>query len=353
MKHSLRSLTVAVLCPWLGVSGQWSVASDAGAPRRIGVPPVQNFATPDASPRPGFTIIRGQEPALSEKQLTGQELVAQAAQRLADERQISAELRYKVAAYGHELLGTGHYLQLGAGEDRLVRLDLRMQVGEKPATLLEIRGSELCWMRRDIPPAQPTLERLNLRQVRKALENAPAADQPLPHSGWIILGGLPRLLDSLEHNFEFDAPKPDEVQYQAADGKSIEKLPIWIVSGKWKRQRLAALANRKVEKLGTPPDQLPDQVEVVLGRTTDQLPLFPFRITYRRTPASDPKSPASTSTTPATPRDLLTLEFFSVSATRPIDPRSFHYQPGEQYLRDITTESIERLSGEGKGKKLR
>jgi hypothetical protein len=307
-------------------------------------PEVRNTAAPASAPRPGFTVIRGQEPAL-----TGQELVAQAAQRLADEKQISAELRYKVATYGHELLGTGHYLQFGAGDDRLVRLDLRMQVGEKPATLLEIRGSELCWMRRDIPPAQPTLERLNLRQVRKALESTPAADQPLPHSGWIILGGLPRLLDSLEHNFEFDAPKSDEVQYQAADGKSIEKLPIWIVEGKWKRQRVAAIANRHPDKLGPLPDQLPDRVELVLGRTADQLPLFPFRITYRRTAAPDPKAPAP----PPEPRDVLTLEFFGVSATRPIGPRDFIYQPGEQYVRDITTESIQRLSGETKSKKLR
>ena len=279
--------------------------------------------------------------------------MAQAAQRLASEKQISAALRYKVAAYGHELLGTGNYLQLGAGDDRLVRFDLRMQVGEKPATLLEIRGSDLCWMRRDIPPAQPSLERLNLRQVRKALESTPAADQPLPHSGWIVLGGLPRLLDSLEYNFEFDAPQADEVQYQAADGKSIERLPIWIVRGTWKRQRLAALASRKPEKLTGTPDQLPDQVEIILGRTTDHLPLFPFRITYRRTAQPDSKSSTPASASPPAPRDLLTLEFFNVSATRPIDPRAFHYESGEQYIRDITTESIERLSGQSKSQKLR
>jgi hypothetical protein len=339
MKHSLRSLmlaTVVALGHWSLVIGHWPEAS--GQETGVG----QRAAE---TPRPGFTIIRGQEPAI-----TGQELVAQAAQRLASEKQISAELRYKVAAYGHELLGTGKYLQQGAGEDRLLRLDLRMQVGEKPATLLEIRGSELCWLRRDIPPAQPTLELLNLRQVRKALDSTPAsADEVLPNHGWIILGGLPRLLASLQQNFQFAAPQPDEVQYQAADGKSIERLPIWIVEGKWKRERLSAISNRQPEKLGALPDQLPDRVELVLGRTSDQLPLFPFRITYRRTAAPDPKSSAP----PPAPRDVLTLEFFGVSATRPIDPREFIYQPGEQYFRDITTESIQRLSGESKVKKLR
>jgi len=296
-------------------------------------------------PSRGFTIIRGQEPAM-----TGQQLVAQAAKRLANEKQISAELRYKIDAYGHELLGTGKYLQQGAGEDRLLRLELRMQVGERPASLLEIRGSELYWLRRDIPPAPATLERLNLMQLRKALTNTPlAADDVLPQGGWIVLGGLPRLLAAIETNFAFAAPKTDEVRYQAADGKSVEKLPIWIAQGEWKPDRLAAITHRDPAKLGVLPDQLPDRVEVVLGRTTDQLPLFPFRITYRRTVPLDPKS---TSPPPA-PRDLLTLELFNVSSTRPIDAREFLYQPGEQYVRDITTESIQRLSGEAKEKKLR
>lgn len=284
--------------------------------------------------------------------MTGQELVAQATKRLANEKQISAELRYKIDAYGHELLGTGKYLQQGAGDDRLVRLDLRMQVGERPATLLEIRGSELYWLRRDIPPAPATLERLNLVQLRKAVLNTPAAaDDVLPQGGWIILGGLPRLLAGLEQNFAFSAPQPDEVQYQAADGKSIEKLPLWIVAGEWKPERLAAITGRDPAKLGMLPDQLPDRVELVLSRTVDQLPLFPFRITYRRTVPAKSKTAAP----PAEPRDLLTLELFNVSSTRPLDPREFQYEPsaGDVDPRDITTAYIQRLSGEANVKKLR
>src|SRR4051812_37383589 len=69
----------------------------------------------------------------------GQQLVAEAARRIASEPAVSAEMRYKIDAFGHELAGTGNYLQFGAGPEKLLRLDLRMQVGDKTATVQEIR----------------------------------------------------------------------------------------------------------------------------------------------------------------------------------------------------------------------
>src|SRR5262245_30052525 len=57
---------------------------------------------------------------------SGQQLVAEAARRVAAEPAISAELRFVIDAFGHELVGTGSYSQLGAGPEKLLRLDLRM-----------------------------------------------------------------------------------------------------------------------------------------------------------------------------------------------------------------------------------
>ena len=82
---------------------------------------------------------------------------------------IAADLRYKIDAFGHELVGTGRYLQLGAGADKLLRLELKMQVAGKPATLQEICGPDTIWVRRDVPPAAPTLGRVNLQQLRQTL----------------------------------------------------------------------------------------------------------------------------------------------------------------------------------------
>jgi hypothetical protein len=263
---------------------------------------------------------------------------------VAAELAISAEMRYRIDAFGHQLVGTGNYLQYGEGQDKLVRLDLRMQVGDKTATVQEIRGEDSYWVRRDVPPAPPTLGRVDLQQLRKSVNQTrlPAHGEVLPQADWIMLGGLARLLAAIEENFQFDEPRPDEVKFTAADGKSEVRLPIWNVAGQWKPDRLESLTARDPAKRGALPEQLPDRVELVLGRTDDVLPLFPFRITYWRTPAAD-----KSSSKPAQPRELLTLELFNVSRKR-IDVREFQYQPGDQDVQNLTPFYVQRLTGDTK-----
>ena len=292
----------------------------------------------------------------------GQELVAEAARRVFDEPAIAAELRYKIDAFGHELVGTGRYLQRGAGAEKLLRLELKMQVADKPATLQEICGKDYYWVRRDVPPAPPTLGRVNLQDVRRMLA-ATNSDQPrdiLPTDGWIMLGGLPRLLASLEKNFDFGPAVAAELPYTAANG-SIKQLPIWVIEGNWKPERLTAITGLTPDKqqAGQLPEQLPDRVQLVLGRTTDVLPLFPYRITYLKLPpgkdaAARPSSGAGQGSAPAEnapdPRELLKLELFNVYPKRDIDPREFDYQPAGQELQvqDLTTAYLQRYGGEPK-----
>jgi hypothetical protein len=276
----------------------------------------------------------------------GQKLVADAALRVAAEPAISAQMRYKIDAFGHELVGTGDYLQFGAGPEKLLRLDLRIQVGAKPATVQEIRGEDAYWVRRDVPPLAPSLGRVDLKQLRKSMarSNGPTANEVLPQGEWIMLGGLARLMTAIEQNFAFSAPRTDELSFHAGDGKSLVKLPTWIVQGEWKPEKLAALVGKEPGKIGAIPEQLPDRVELVLGRTEDILPLFPYRITYWRTPAADKKGkePAI-----GAPRELLTLELFNVSR-KAIDVREFQYQPGDQEVQELTQFYVQRYSGETK-----
>jgi hypothetical protein len=286
----------------------------------------------------------------------GQQLVADAARRLANEPAISAELRYRIDAFGHELIGTGNYLQYtppaqtrsvsDGPADKLLRLDLRMQVGDKPATVQEVRGEESYWIRRDVPPTPPSLGRVDLRQLRKSLAQAtpPSAGDVMPQGDWIMLGGLSRLMANLDQNFAFSPPKADELQFTAGDGKTVVRLPIWLVSGQWKPERLDALAEREPGKSRALPEQLPDRVELVLGRTEDVLPLFPYRVTYWRTPA---RGTNDKSQEPLAPRELLTLEFFNVSRKK-IDAREFQYQPGDQDVQNLTPFYVQRYSGETK-----
>jgi hypothetical protein len=310
----------------------------------------------------GFTPI---DPAASRPKpaaaaTDGQQLVAEAARRVFDQPAIAAELRYKMDAFGHELVGTGRYLQRGAGADKLLRLELKMQVADKPATLQEICGKDYYWVRRDVPPAPPTLGRVNLQQFRRILAQGNLDERRgiLPTDGWIMLGGLPRLLASLEKNFDFGPAQAAELPYTAADG-SIKKLPIWLIEGDWKPERLTAITGRTPDKqkAGELPEQIPDRVQLVLGRTTDVLPLFPYRITYfklapkeanAKTAGDAGEGEATAVDVGAAPRELLKLELFNVYPKQDIDPREFDYQPAGQEVQDLTTAYLQRHGTESK-----
>ena len=289
---------------------------------------------------------RGQGTGDRGQGVNGQELVGEAARRIASEPAVSAELRYRIDAFGHALVGTGNYLQFGAGSEKLVRLDLRMQLGDKTATVQEIRGVDTYWIRRDVPPMAPSLGRVDLKQLRKSAASGgpPNAEQVLPQGDWIMLGGLARLLAGLNENFAFDQPRADELQFNAADGQTVVRLPIWQTTGSWKPEKLAALTGSEKGKAGSLPEQLPDRVELVLGRSEDVLPLFPYRITYWRSMPMDAKA-AKSAAAPA--RELLTLELFNVSR-RPIDAREFDYQPGDQDVQNLTQSYVQRLGDERK-----
>lgn len=296
--------------------------------------------SPLAAPTPSPPLTTHHSPS------PGQDLVNRAARQLALEPAISAELRYRVDSAGHQLVGSGAYLQLATGEDRLLKLELKMQVGERPASLLEVRGEDFYWVRRDVPPRPPTLGRVNLRQLRSITDPATGVGDInlLPHQGWIVLGGLPRLLAALRDNFSFDTPRADELQFISADGASVQKLPIWTVKGRWKPERLATFTGKAPDApAATLPDQLPDEVELVLGRTEKILPLFPYRITYWRT--SNTKADASASPEPQ-PHELLTLELFNVYQKGDIDRREFQFDAGEQEVLDLTTAYVQRVGPE-------
>jgi hypothetical protein len=159
-----------------------------------------------------------------------------------------------------------------------------------------------------------------------------------------MLGGLSRLMTALESNFDFGAPKADELKFTAADGKSVERLPIWIVEGRWKTSRLKELTSETADASGKLPEQLPDRVEVVLGRTEAVLPLFPYRITYTRTGESKPSAGQGSAGGPPPRKELLVLEFFNVFRKGDIDPSLFEYNPGDQVVQDLTTAYVQRYS---------
>src|SRR5262249_46308652 len=131
---------------------------------------------------------------------------------------------------------------------------------------------------------------------------------------------------------------------QSADSQRTQEMPVWIITGEWKRDRLAALAGDASRKAGRPPEQIPEQVELILG-DTEVLPLFPYPLTHRH--ASEPDS-RSKSAMPQW-REMLRLELYNVTRDpTQIDPREFQFQPGDQEVEELTPFYVQRYSGETK-----
>jgi hypothetical protein len=95
----------------------------------------------------------------------------------------------------------------------------------------------------------------------------------------MALGGLPRLLSTLDGHFAFGRAKP----------LVIGKLPVWSLEGQWKPKVLATLLPDQREAIlaGQPaqldklPPHLPHGVTLILGRD-EVVPLFPYSISYYR-----------------------------------------------------------------------
>ncbi len=268
--------------------------------------------------------------------LTGSELVAQAAQRLLLLPGIEANTRQTVNIFGQELVGSGTYRQLAYGPRLLLRLDLKLQIGDRrSASLQQISDGDTFWVRCD-QDGVTTLQRVSLRRLRDAASQIGPSDVPPPPTLWMALGGLPKLLTALNTHFDFDAPRPTVVG----------KYPVWSLDGRWKPamlanllpdQRSAILAGQPADLTKLPP-QLPHGVTLILGR--DQvIPLFPYGISYYRDVWEDRRA-----ATPTGRQPLVTWVLHDVGYRPDLSTSLFDYRPkDDQQVDDHTDEYIGRL----------
>jgi hypothetical protein len=258
----------------------------------------------------------------------GNDLVAQAAQKLLSTPGIEAKARQSVDVFGQRLVGTGHYLQLPNASSPMLRLDFKMQVGDGAITLQQIADGNTFWIRRDQPDGERSLGRVSLRRLRRV---ANQGKRPTPPSMWLALGGLPKLMNSLVQYFDFGPAEPIV----------IRQLPLWKVEGTWKPDALAQLLaddNGPAEAVdrNALPDQLPHGVTLVLGRDA-VTPLFPYGVFYFREKQDEVGQGR------ATRRGIVSLELFEVRLRPDLEPRHFHYIPGDQEVEERTDEYIARL----------
>jgi hypothetical protein len=122
-------------------------------------------------------------------------------------------------------------------------------------------------------------------------------------------------------------------------------MPVVVVRGRWKKDRQAALLATEKGVSKDDPEQMPDAVELVLGRPDDAtLPLFPYRITYLQ----DAKNDKANSNKEGQGRGgsalkaMLMLELFNVHRSN-LQPEQFDYQPNEKDVADLTQSYLLRL----------
>lgn len=257
----------------------------------------------------------------------GQSLMAEAAQRAFALSGLEARLRVTINYQGRQLPAAGTYAQLGAGHERLVRLDLKMPIGGKVGSVQELRGRDHLWIVRDLPPEPLKLQRIDLHYARKAIARREDTGTLAPLEGWILLGGLSRLLANLDRHFQFGPPRREK----------LGEISVLVLRGQWKQPSLAALTEAQGD--APLPDQLPEAVEVALGDLSETLPLFPFRVTYLRRPGEAGQGRGVKA--PLAP--MAAIEFFQVRATTALDPAVFEYDPEDREFSDVTLAYLRRL----------
>jgi hypothetical protein len=245
---------------------------------------------------------------------------------------IAAKTRQSVDLLGRRLVGAGEYLEQRAGAGRMFRLELRMQVGDEPRTLLHVCNGRFLW-RCESYQGKGTAEYVDLERVSQAHDERGGSTQ-LGRMGQLPgLGGLPKLLRSLRDRFDF---------VSASETVLPDKTPVICLRGQWKSDRLAAFLPglEEARRSGPPPnsDDLPKHLPhfalLFLGRDD----LFPFRIEYRRRlPHTALRLDGQTEST------MVTMDLYEVSLQVPFDPERFTFKPGNLECSNQTTHFVERL----------
>lgn len=262
----------------------------------------------------------------------GQSLLLRAAGQLSSLTALEAKLRQKTQLFGQEVAGSGTYLQSQSQRGLLLRLELKLQVGDQQASLQQVCDGRFLWIRRDVASGV-SLGRVDMDRIREAIRTSQRPTWADASSNGLAVGGLPQLIAALAENFQFSTPQPAR----------FEKVAVWVVDGRWKPDKLAELLPDQREKIlsGQPADlvrlsaQLPTDVRVVLGQSD----LLPYRIEYRRAESSGTPPARNGEASPP----MVVLEILEIRRPEQLDEGIFSYQPGNQEVVDYTDLYLQAL----------
>jgi hypothetical protein len=315
-------LTIGSLT-WLWLVGL-AASTLLGQPA-AGRPEGERQATPPQVP----SSVRRDDPA------AGQKLLERAILSLEGRRSVSAKIRQRVDLFGRKLVGSGTYLEQRSAEELLMRMELKIQVGDQVTSLLQVCDGRYYWVHRKMGSDPGTLTRIALVRVGVALEETGEMPQPGKVGSWLGLGGLPRLLRGLNASFQFSPP--EETQ--------LDQRPVWKLHGEWKPERVARFFSDKdkTAQEGKPldlsklPAHLPDRVLLYLGRDN----VFPYQVEYCRFQPNLKGRYGS-------PEDrvMVAMELFDEVLNVPIDSNRFTYSPpAELEIVDQTEAYLQSLGG--------
>jgi hypothetical protein len=311
-KMTSRLPILAIACCWMAASGMASA---------------QN-----ASPQ-GVSAAAPNEPA-DHAGITPDVLVRHVIANLEAQSSIVARLRHRIDLLGKPLVGTGIYLQQGRGVERMLRLELDVQMSKDPGKLCQVCDGKKLWLSETIG-GETKLATVDVaRLVRARPKSLPLDSPPLN----ISLGGLPKLMSDLDGAFSWGL---------VADSR-LEDLRVWSVEGRWKPARLTQMLPDQKPQIdaGQPvnlqklPKNVPDRVVLHIGVEDG----FPYRIEYWKQAAARRDDAArEQEATRDSDKLLVLLEFYEVRLNSRIDPAQFVFDPQGKQAVDRTGEYLERL----------
>ncbi len=253
-----------------------------------------------------------------------QKLLQHVLDTLESHKAISAKMRQRGEFFDIPILTSGVYVHAPASSHRL-RMDVAMQLGDRKGGFQQIAdGSEL-WVRRDLI-TKPTIQRVELNKVLAYEKQHKPEGSPLINH-LVGLGGLPRLIRSLDRSFLFNT----------VASTKLNDLDVYVLRGVWRNEVLArllpdqkaAILAGKSANLVELAEQVPDEVVLYLGRDD----LFPYRIEFLRTPVAQK---ARRGESPLATKILLVTEFYDVQLNQFIDSSVFNFDPGATDVIDWT-----------------
>jgi len=265
-------------------------------------------------------------PKTPRKVAGGDQTMARASREFRQHPSISAKIRSSFNLYGKHLKGTGSYHQQSAGYGIRLRLELKIQMGERTRDYLQVSDGRYLWLYGNVTGGIG-LSRIDLDQLRQAVPERIGDTRAELDGPPMSLGGLPELLEQLIANFRFHEPQPDE----------LHGVRVSMLVGEWRRENLVNLLPERKQRIldGEPirrewlPPNVPERVLVWLGQDD----LFPYRIEFHR---------GETDLGQGIP--IVIMQMFDVRIGDRLDPMLFTYRPpdGLDY-EDRTEDYVKRV----------